>query len=267
MAIPRSMGWLVVTGAVVLGLVGLSFLALDRPNVVWVAQRPQCPQCRTEVRKFSHRCPTCREEFDWVIAADEDSPWCTSCLSPTEDETLRQRKVALGEEEATKRVVVALHLPQEAARAYLHDVGRGQCGWCGGTGRDLSAAEKDKAPCPVCFGEKRCIACDGDRRVRLGVELAARELDHYVSLARMLSTPSTADEGARREILRANQQFLRRFAGTEEAAGLFFSPLFVTGSEGTSAGIPRGVVLEKLPRGVDMAHDRLQEVLTALGAR
>ena len=95
MAIPRSMGWLVVTGAVVAALMGLSFLALDKPDVVWTAAQPRCPQCRTAVPLYAHRCPTRREEFDWAPAVDEESPWCVSCLTPGEDEALRVKRTAL----------------------------------------------------------------------------------------------------------------------------------------------------------------------------
>jgi len=253
-AIPRSMGWLVVTGGIVLALVGLSFLALDKPNVVWGMGRASCPHCRTAVPAFAKRCPTCREEFDWVVASDEESPWCAWCLTPGEDEALRLRRKALGEEVATQRVAQALSISPAAAATWLHGVGRGQCGWCGGTGKDLGAAATETVPCPVCFGESRCIACDGDRRVRVGLEASHAEFERYRAAADVLVAPATPTETARSEIKTANEAFLRRYAGAVEAADLWFPPLFLRGNG------------EASPRAATMARQRLGSVLSALKA-
>ncbi len=255
MAIPRSMGWLVVTGGIVLALVGLSFLALDKPNVVWSVGRASCPHCRTAVPAYARRCPTCREEFDWVVAPDEESPWCEQCLSPGEDEALRLRRKALGEEVATQRIASALSIPAASAAEWLHGVGRGQCGWCGGSGKDLSAPATEASPCPVCFGEKRCIACDGDRRVRVGLEASHAELERYRAAAAVLTTPSTPLDLARAEVGKGNEGFLRRHSGTIEAAELWFPPLFLGGDSGGTS-----------PRAATMARLRLQNALNALKA-
>lgn len=255
MAIPRSMGWLVVTGGIVLALVGLSFLALDKQNVVWGMGRASCPHCRTAVPAFAKRCPTCREEFDWVVAPDEESPWCGQCLTPGEDEALRLRRKALTEEVVVERVAQALAITPAAATAWLHGVGRGQCGWCGGTGQELAtAATTEPAPCSVCFGEKRCIACDGDRRVRVGLEASHAEFARYRAAADVLAAPATPIETARSEIKTANEAFLRRYAGTVEAADLWFAPLFLRGND------------EATPRAATMARQRLGNVLGALKA-
>ncbi len=192
MAIPRSMGWLVVTGLAVLTLVALSMFALDRPDVVWAAGKPQCPHCRADVHAYGRRCPTCREEFDWVPTSDETSPACARCLSPAQDEWLGERRRALGDEKAAARLATALGVPVPAAAAYLAVVGRGQCGWCGGTGLDLVDGEgKSRAPCPVCLGERRCVACAGDRRVLVGLEAAAVEVANYDALAQTLLAPNS----------------------------------------------------------------------------
>src|SRR5437899_3288167 len=113
------MGWLVVTGIVVLALVALSMFALHRPSVVWGAAvragpgvsvadvEPHCPHCRSVVPAYSNRCPVCREEFDWASAPDDQSPLCVHCLTPAQDDVVRDRRRALGEEKAAARVAKA----------------------------------------------------------------------------------------------------------------------------------------------------------------
>jgi len=224
-AIPRSMGWLVVTALAVLTLVALSMFALDRPDVVWAAGKPQCPHCRADVHAYGRRCPTCREEFDWVATSDETSPACARCLSPAQDEWLRERRRALGEETAAARLAVALGVSAPAAAAYLAVLGRGQCGWCGGTGTDLAAAaEGSGPPCPVCLGDRRCVACAGDRRVLVGLEAAAVDVAGYDALAQTLLAPNSPPNLVRRQLRDAAGVFLRWRIGTTEVEHLLFWP-------------------------------------------
>jgi hypothetical protein len=243
------MGWAVVICSVLVALALLSFLALDKPNVVWVSGAPHCPQCRTQVAPYAIRCPACREPFDWVTAREEDSPHCTHCLTAAEDEGLRARRQTVGDETAAELVAGLLHLPAPAAKEYLLAVGRGQCGWCGGTGRDLAAAER--VPCLACSGSGRCAACDGDRRVRVGLEAAGVEIDRYKQLAMTLFGEGTPVPAARLVLGEANADFLRRFAGTSEVAQLYFPPEF-------RAGTPPAPYLVAATRG------RLESVLRKL---
>lgn len=252
MAVPRSMGWLVVTGAVVLTLVGLSMFALDRPNVVWERGAAHCPHCRTPVKAFGRRCPTCREEFDWLPTDDETSLACARCLTPGQDTWQRDRRRALTEEKATDRVAAALGLPPAAAAAYLKVMGRGQCGWCAGTGLDLGAPNAGEGTtCPVCLGDRRCVACGGDRRVIVGVEAAAVEADRYERLAATVRAKPMSADLARRELADAAGVFLRRHAGTAEVERL----LLYTEAD---VAAPRTAV--------GAASERLAKVLEALAA-
>src|SRR5262245_34221759 len=94
---PESRWWIVLlllAGAVF----GLSALALNRADVVWSAGQPLCPHCRSRVEPFSTRCATCREEYDWAVSPDEDSPVSGYSLSPLEERHLRTRIKTLGEE-------------------------------------------------------------------------------------------------------------------------------------------------------------------------
>ena len=253
MAIPRSMGWLVVTGVVLLLLVGLSLFALDRPNVVWVDGKPWCPECRSEVARFSHRCRECREEFDWTPSPDDDSPLCVHCLTPLEDDAARERRIALGDDKAAAAAAEALALPEAVASEFLKAMGPGQCGWCGGTGRDLSAPAGETRRCPVCFGDRRCVACGGDRRVRLGVEAAAIALRGYLALVSSAETDGTPPVAARRELEKAAETFLLRHAGTREASSLVFWPRF------------RDPEAPRRGTAAEQARTRLERVLASLG--
>jgi hypothetical protein len=259
-AIPRSMGWLVVTGAIVLVLVGLSMFALDKPDVVWSTGKPHCPQCRTVVPEYSHRCPACREEFDWFPAPDDASPICTHCLTASQDDFVRDRRKALGEEKAAQRVADATKLSAAAAALYLKAVGRGQCGWCGGTGLDLDRPPDEHAACPVCFGERRCIACDGDRRVRVGVEASSIAITRYEEDVQTLKAEYTPAATARTALRQAAETFLRRHAGTIEAERLLFWPRL------GEAKAEVHVALAERSRAVDVARGRLGAVMDALAA-
>lgn len=252
MAIPRSMGWLVVTGVIVLTLVGLSVFALDRPDAVWTEGKPACPHCRTDVPHFAHRCPTCREEFDWVVTPDEAQPLCTHCLSPGQEDWVRERKRALGEDAAVERVAKTFSVTPAAAAEYLGVVGRGQCGACGGTGLDVTAEGAEILACPVCFGGQRCVACGGDRRVVLGDEPAHGAIQRYRAVVRGVDLAHTPLVAARRELKDAAALFLRRHRGTSGVAELLHWPAFVP----ASGQPPRRALTE--------ADERLSALLRAL---
>ena len=260
MGIPRSLMWLVVTGAIVAGLVGLSYLALDKPNVVWSEGAPHCPHCRTVVALYARRCPACREEFDWAATSDDDGPRCSKCLAPSEDEWLRARRTKLGEETSVKRVAAALGLAPEAASSYLKSIALGDCAYCGGTGRDLAAKASSSTVCPVCFGEKRCIACDGDRHVRVGLEAAARELERYQGVAKDV-TRETMPEAIRKALKAGDEAFLRRYAGTAEASDLYFWPDAQVGDDPLGTAI----VVQALPA-AGVARARLDRLIEAMRA-
>ena len=250
MTVPRSMGWAVVICAVLVALALLSLLALDKPNVVWRSGSAHCPQCRTNVAMYAIRCPSCREPFDWVAAAEEDSPYCLHCLTPPEEEGLRARRQTLGDDRTAELVGDLLHVPPAAAKTYLLAVGRGVCGWCGGSGQELGAA-RGESPCPACAGTGRCASCDGDRRVRVGVESAGVEIERYRALALTLHSDLTPLDAARRVVLEANTAFLRRFAGTSEVGQLYFAPEFRSG----------GAPATRSPFLVASARGRLDAVL------
>lgn len=270
---PESRWWL-LTLAVVAVLVGISLLALDRPDVVWEADRAACPHCRTPVELYSSRCAACDQQFDWAPSPDADSPLSPWSLSTLEAEQLREQVHALGDEVAATRVAEALGLAAEDAQRYLAAVGRGRCGYCGGTGLHLGAEEEGE-PCPVCLGRKWCIACGGDRRIRLGDAGAGEALETY---ARGLLdvAPSLALATQRAEARRLNEAFILRHAGTAEAAYLVFWPRWEAGQavwmgpDADRAG-PRPAAEAPFWRAsraataaVEAARQRLDHVLVAL---
>ena len=220
---PESRWWIVLLVLVGL-LLGLSALALNRPDVVWTTGQPACPHCRRPVEPFSTRCPTCREEYDWNASPDEDSPISAWSLSPLEERHLRARIRTLGEEAAAERVANALGVSPREAAAYLKQVGTGRCGWCGGTGRDLSAAPDAKDPvCPACFGSGACVACGGDRRIRVGDGGASRDLRRYLQeIAAVSRLVDLQDQRA--EVRRLGRDFVKAHAGTLEAQQVLFAP-------------------------------------------
>lgn len=226
MAIRPESRWWIVTLVLVGLLFGLSALALDRPDVVWSKGVAHCPHCRAEAGQGARRCGSCREEFDWSVAPEEASPLSPWSLSALEEEHLRQRIKALTKPVAVERAARALALAPEAAKAYLESVGSGQCGWCGGTGQEpASPAAVERGPastpatCQVCQGRKRCIACGGDRHMRLGDVGAAQALERYRARVADLRLTVPLDE-QRTELTRLQSEFLERYAGTVEAQHL-----------------------------------------------
>jgi len=224
MGIPAKSRWWVLTLAVIGVLVLISMLALDRPNVVWTGETPQCPHCRHEVTYYSHRCADCAGEFDWFTPSEDEAPISSASLSAQEAEWVRERVKVLGPDEAARRVAADTGLTLKAAGAYLASVGRGDCGWCGGTRRDLSAAEDPEETCPACFGSAHCVACGGDRRVRIGDERAARALRAYKRELGDLLASGVPAEVKRQEGRRLAREFLASHEGTREAESILFWP-------------------------------------------
>jgi len=239
--------WWILTVVVVAVLLGISALALDRPNVVWEGETALCPHCRTSVPPFSTRCPTCEERYDWTPVPEETSPRSKWSLNASEAQYVRDRVDALGDDAAAERTAEALGISVGSATLYLEHVGRGRCGWCGGTGRDLSATDEDE-PCPVCFGKKACIACGGDLRIRVGEKSAHRALTAYRQKLEGISV-WVPPEVQREEVEEANREFLPTHAGTTEASHLVFWPWWPN-DETTPA--------------VKVARTRLDAVLAAL---
>lgn len=217
MAFRAESRWWIVTLGIVGVLIGISALALDRPNVVWHAEQPHCPACRGDVEFYSSRCAGCGAQFDWVVAPDEASPNSQYSLSAIESEELLRNVKALGEEEAVARVARAAGISEDAARSYLDRIGRGRCGWCGGTGTNLDAGEGVDQPCVLCLGDGGCVACGGDHRQRLGVWAAEQALEAYKREALPLRKAGLPPEIEMKESWRLAHEFLRRHAGTVQA--------------------------------------------------
>lgn len=252
MGIPAQSRWWVFTLIVIGILVLISMLALDRPNVIWAGIAPECPHCRHEVRPYSHRCAECRGEFDWVVPNDEDSPISAASLSAQEAEWVRDRVKALTAEVAAQRVAEATGLALPAATAYLETIGRGDCGWCGGTRRDLTAPEGEIRECPGCFGSGDCVECGGDRRIRIGDQRADRALRAYKRELNEVLVSKVPVEVKREGAKRLAREFLVSYEGTREAGEILFWPA-IGGADAT-----RPVIA--------VARGRLDRVLEALRA-
>jgi hypothetical protein len=221
MAIHPQYRWMLLTAGVVGVLLAISALALDRRDVVWTEAGPRCPHCRSKVERYSYRCAVCREEYDWAVSPEEDSPHCPYCVSAMGEQHLTQRIQALTLPVAAKRAGDALGWSAEAAQAYLKALRRGRCGYCAGTWKDLRWAGPKSEECPVCFGDGACIACEGDGRLRLGDWPGARDLARLrLDVAGMPSR--TPLEARRAEVRRLAKEFLDSHAGTEAAASLPF---------------------------------------------
>ena len=223
MPIPVRSRWWIVTLLIVSTLLLISALALDRPNVVWMAHKPHCPHCRHEVSDFSNRCADCRGEFDWVVAGQEQSPLSADSLTVLESEWVHDRIRELGLETAARRVAEQTGLSEEAAAEYVQGVTRGDCGWCGGTRRDLAKPKADPIEvCPCCFGTGDSVACGGDRRVRIGDPTARRAFLSYLEEIEDLLRSEATGERRATEARRLAKEFLALHAGTEEAAQVVY---------------------------------------------
>ncbi|MDA1195819.1 MAG: hypothetical protein O2894_11620 [Planctomycetota bacterium] len=229
MGIPVHARWWVFILLAVGILLVLSLLALDRPDVVWVGESPECPHCRLEVRWYSHRCADCRGEFDWTSPAEEISPISGATLSPQEAEWVRDRVKALTAEVAAARVATALGLELAFAVEYLSSVAKGDCGWCGGTRLDPSDGSGEGLRCPACFGSGNGIACGGDRTMRIGDQRAARAYAAYDRELSDLMRSQVPDDIKRQGARRLAREFLASHEGTQEAQGIVFWPALLPG--------------------------------------
>ena len=250
MGIPAQSRWWVFTLIVIGVLVLISMLALDRPNVVWSGTTAECPHCRHEVRSYAHRCADCGGEFDWVSPSDENSPISSASLSAQEAEWVRDRVRDLTPEVAAKRVADATGLSLESATLYLESLGQGDCGWCGGSRRDLTKPTTETTECPACFGTGDCVECGGDRRIRIGDQRADRALKAYERELADLLKSKVPDEVKLEEAKVLARAFLASHEGTAQAAKVRFWVELL--GEGTSI--------------VDAARGRVDLVLGALKA-
>jgi hypothetical protein len=267
---PKPIRWLLALGLPLAAVLLLSIWAIDKPNVVWGGDpddvsslRPHCPLCRTEVRMYASRCPTCDQDVEWVVAPQEDSPVCVFCLSPGEAAALATRRAALGEDAASARVAEALRIPLPAARRYLQGLRPGACGWCGGSGEDPLPPAKGSEECALCFGGDECIACDGTRRVVVGKEDADLRIRRYRRVVDGLGS-ETPVAHAREQVRDENETFLAKHAGTLEAQALLFWPAFrEVPADGSGRG-ERASAVEGQPLAAKRARERVVRVLQSL---
>lgn len=259
MAIPANSRWWIATLLIVGVLILISALALDRPDVIWAAQKPHCPDCRHEVSFYSHRCPDCRGEFDWVIASVGQSPISPFSFSVLEAEWVRERVAALGPAVAAKRVASATGLSDRAAEEYLGGLGRGDCGWCGGSKLDLSQPDTEgEVVCIACLGTGNSVDCAGDRRVRLGDQGAHRSLEAYRAAMDDLSRGQVPAPVKATEARRLAEDFLSANAGSVEAREIIFWPSLNEAAAGAQAATGRVTIVEACRRRLDQVIEVLR---------
>jgi hypothetical protein len=152
------MKWLVFTGAIVVALISLGVLAVDERDAVWEGRKALCPYCRSDLKMYALACRDCDRTIDWVSRSES----CRWCLSEEDVAILRDGfdALALGPDDPLPASVA------EFTRAYLLSIEPGKCTYCGGLGQVWSGESEN--PCPVCRGEKQCIACGGDGTVVVG---------------------------------------------------------------------------------------------------
>ena len=123
-----------------------------------------------------------------------------------------------------------------------------------------------RSACPACFGEKDCVLCAGDRRVRLGDEAAARQVQRARIVWQAL-TDADGEEGLHRILRRDEERLVKRFSGTLEAGLLPFWPearlqAFASGPLPVSSGGRAAVVSGRTLAAA--ARARVERVLQAL---
>lgn len=176
------MKWLVFTGAFVAALIWLGVKAVEERDALWEGRSPLCPYCREELNAYALACLHCRRTVDW----DSTKETCRWCLSGEDVKILRDGL-------ATLRLDKGDPLPASVAgftRPYLLSIEPGDCTYCGGLGSVMNG--RGEMTCPVCRGRKRCIACEGGRKVVIGDKQAHQ---------RALERKQAWEEALRREAL------------------------------------------------------------------
>jgi len=162
------MKWFLFTAACIVALIALGVLAVDQRDVIWEGRTPQCGYCRAELERFAVVCPDCRRSQDWYPHKET----CRWCLDKADAERMEDILDELGVKEEPLPGALA-----EFPIGYFKAMDEGACTFCGGLGAVMEDGRE--VTCPVCFGDKHCIACGGDRVVVLGEEWA-----HKRALAR-----------------------------------------------------------------------------------
>ncbi len=183
------MKWLLFTSASVVALIALGILAVDERDVVWEGRKPLCAYCRAELAYEAVVCRECDRSLDWRSTREE----CTWCLDRKDVDHL----LGLYRELKEKGPLPESLAPYEP---YFGAIEVGECTSCGGVGKVVDLGRE--VDCPVCRGEKRCVACGGSRFVIIGDEGA-----HRRALERA-DARSRAEERAAVADLRLNVEML-----------------------------------------------------------
>jgi len=199
------MKWLLFTSASVIVLIALGLLAVDERDVIWEGRKALCGYCRAELPHHAVVCRECDRSLDWRTSKEE----CRWCLDRTDADHL------LG---LYRELAADGPLPESLAafEPYFGAIQVGECTFCGGVGEVV--AEGKEVECPVCRGDKRCIACGGGRAVILGDEGAHRRaLERADARARAQERAVTADLKLNAEMLVDNDvDALRGYVEAEE---------------------------------------------------
>jgi hypothetical protein len=161
------MKWLAFTGVCVAVLITLGLLAVDERDIVWEGRQAFCPYCRAEMPRLALVCAECRRSVDWTSHQEP----CRWCLNRTDVKHMNALFDDLQfESDPLPGALGAFTI------AYFRSMDEGACTYCGGLGEVLENGVD--VVCPVCRGEKLCVACGGDGAVTVGDEGAhRRELD------------------------------------------------------------------------------------------
>jgi len=149
------MKWVLFTSGCVAALVALGFLAVDERDVVWEGRQPLCGYCRAELAEQAVMCRECNRSLDWRPGSEE----CRWCLERKDVDHLLRLYRELGESGPTPESIAAYG-------PYFEAISTGDCTYCGGIGKVMEGGKE--AQCPVCRGDKRCVACGGTRSVVIG---------------------------------------------------------------------------------------------------